>query len=335
MALDSISIIAELAEKMAKAAEALQSEIERQEVRVTDTLGHTQSRRAEQKLKISDLTIQQERTKVNLKRQEELAKEHEKLEAEFRAERRKYERKEDEAMSPKTGFLYRLGNVITSMYIGLGNLFDDDNAAMLKGNKWRQKSIEKLENEKEQRKLKHDALQLMAEMVQDIKVMGDEAELSEVAVNALHKASGSLKQLIVLLKQAALFWNQLKEHCLGIADDKLQQKIQKFVAEFSKEERRDYWTSNQFKQRMFLYISKWVALYSVSSDYLEQIKLTQQDLYAYITENPTYEESKRDLRKLAEDFEKDLESAEEKIKEQNLKADKEIRQLKAEQKTEL
>lgn len=210
MALDSFSTIAKLAEKMAKAAEALQSEFERQEAKVTDTLEHTQSRRAEQKLKISDLTVQQERTKANVKRQEELAKEHEKLEAEFRAERRRYERKEDKAISAKTGFLNRLGNVITSSF-GLGNLFDDDNAAMLKANKWRQKSIEKLENEKEQRKLKHDALQLMAEMVQDIKVMGDEAELSEVAVNALHKASGSLKQLIVLLKQAALFWNQLKE----------------------------------------------------------------------------------------------------------------------------
>lgn len=332
MALDSFSIIAELAEKMAKAAETLQIEFERLEVKVRDALQRTQSRRAEQKLRVSDLRVQQEKTRENVKTQEKLAKEHEKLEAEFRAERHRYERKEDKAISAKSGFLSRLGNAITS-HFGLGSLFDEDNTA--RASKWRQKSIEKLENEKEQRKLKHAALQLMAEMIHEIKVMGEEEELSEVAVNALHKASGSLQQLIALLKQAALFWTHLKQHCLGIADDKLQQKIQKFVAEFSKEERKDYWTSNSFKQRMFLYISKWVALYSVSNDYLEQIKLTQNDLYKFITENPTYEESRRNLRQLAEDFEQDLKSAEDRMIEQDNKADKEIQQMKAKQKTEL
>ena len=124
-----------------------------------------------------------------------------------------------------------------------------------------------------------------------------------------------------------------------MADDQLQRKIQKFAENFSEEERREYWTSNQFKESMFLYISKWVALHSVSSTYLEQIKLTQRDLYKYITEHPTYEESRKNLKELVGDFEKDLESAHEQIEEQNFKANKEIKELKneikAEQKTEL
>ncbi len=53
-----------------------------------------------------------------------------------------------------------------------------------------------------------------AELIHDIKSMEDEKELSGIAVEALHKASGSMKQLIHLLRQTALVWNQLKEHCL-------------------------------------------------------------------------------------------------------------------------
>ena len=335
MALDSFSILAELAGKMAKTAENLQREFERQEANIIDTLEHTMSRRAMEEIRTSDLKEQQKKTEANVKRQEELVREHKKLEAEYREERHRYEREEDKAMSSKSGFLSRLGNAISSSF-GLGNLFDDDSVAELKANRWRQKSIEKLENEKEQRKLKHEALQLMAELVDDIKHnMEEEAKLSEVAVNALYKASGSLKHLIVLLKHTALFWNQLKAHCQGLADDKFQQKIEKFAENFSKEERKKHWTSKQFKREMSDYISNWNTLYSASSVYLEQIKVTRQDLLKYITENPTHEESKNNLRMLVQDFEKDLKSAEEKIKEQDFKADKEIRQLKAEQKTEL
>ncbi len=338
MALDSFSALAKLAEKMAKAAENLQKEFEKQEAKVKDTLEETMSRRAKESIKISDIRDQQEKTKVNVKIQEDLAKEHGKLEAESRAERQRYERKEDKALSSKSSFLGRLGNAITSRF-GLGNLFDDGSDGAAKASRWREKSIQKLEIEKDQRKQKQAALQLMAELMHDIKAMEGKKELVDIAVKALHKASGSMRQLIHLLSQAALFWNQLREHCEGLADDELQRKIEKMFANYSEEDRRDYWTSNQFKQRMFFYISKWVALHSVSSTYLDQIKLTQRDLYNYILENPTYEESRQNLKDLVGDFEKDLASAHEQIEEQNFKANKEIQQLKtelkAEQKTEL
>lgn len=333
MALDSFSILAELAEKMAKAAENLQIEFEQQEAKVTDTLEQTMLRGAKEEIKISDFKSQQERDKMNLEVQGKLAKEHEQLEAQFRAERQRYERKEDKATSSKSGFLNKLGNIFTSS-IGLGNLFDDSSDTASKVNQWRQRSIEKLENEKEQRKLKQAALQSMAELTHDIKAADGKKKLADVAVNALHRASGSMRKLIILLKQATQFWNGLKTHCQGLADDRIQQKIQKIVTVYTEDERKEHWTSNQFKEQMYYYISKWVALHSVSSTYLEQIKLTQRDLYSYIMENPTYEESRQNLKMLVDNFEKDLESAHEQIEEQDFKGDNEIRQLRAEIKAE-
>jgi flagellar hook-basal body complex protein FliE len=330
LALGSFSIIAELAGKMAAAAEQLQREFELQDLKVSATLEETKRAGAKEEIRVSDLRAEQEKTIVNIKIQEDLAKEHRKLEEEARAEKRRYERKEDKAMHSKSGFLSRLGNVVTS-YFGLGNLFDDSSAAS-KASRYRQKSIEKLEVEKEQRKQKQEALQMMARLVHDIKAMGEERDLSEVAIKALHEASGSMKQLVHLLKQAVLFWTHLKNHCQRLADDKLRQRIKEYVQELTEEERREYWTSSDFKERMFLFISKWVALHSVSSDYLETIKLTQRDLYNFITENPTHEESRRNLQELADNFEEDLKSAQEEIEKRNIKADKEIQQLIAEEK---
>ena len=329
MALDMFKTLAELAGKMAKAAENLQEEFESQEVKVNDALEEIQRRGSYEEIEIMELRAQQELAKVNVKEQEKLAREYAKLEADFRAERLRAERKEDKAMSSRSGFLGRLGNAVTSMF-GLGNLFDDSSDAAAKANRWRQRSIEKLENEKEHRKLKQEALQVMAELVHDIKSMEGKEKLADVAVKALHKASWSMKQLIRLLRQAATFWNQLKVHCQGLADEKIEQ----FVANYTEEERRYYWNSLVFKQNMFIYMSKWVALNNVSGMYLDQIRETQKDLYNYIMENPTHEDSKRDLQKLASDFEEDLKAEEERIREQNFKAQQEILQLEAAEKAE-
>ena len=335
MAVLSFSTLAKLAGKMAKAAEKLKEEFERQESKVRETLGHTNTRRGEEGRKIIDLRMKQQETEENIKVQETLIKEHAKLEAEAQAERLRYERKEDKAISAKTSFLGRLGNAITSHY-GLGNLFgEDEGTSARKANKWRQKSIEKLEIEKEQRKYRHAALQEMAGLLHALKTQKKEEEFSDIAVNALHEASGALKQLVVVSKQAVLFWEQLQEHCEVLADDKTQQEIEKYVEKSSsKEERIRYWNSNNFKQAMFLYVSKWVALHSVSTDYLKQIKLTQRELYDHIKENPTYEESRQNLPMLVKDFEKDLKSAYDEMERRDSKANKEIAQLKKEEKAE-
>ena len=331
MAVLSFSTLAELAGKMAKAAEKLKEEFERQELNIRETLGHTNTRRGEEGRKIIDLRMKQQEAEENIKVQETLIKEHAKLEAEARDERLRYERKEDKAISAKTSFVDRLGNAFTSHY-GLGNLFgEDEGTSARKANKWRQKSIEKLEIEKEQRKHRHAALQEMAELLHTLKTQKTEEEFSDIAVSALHKASGALKQLVVMSKQAVLFWEQLQEHCEVLADDKTQKKIKDYVEKSSsKEERIRYWNSNHFKQSMFFYVSKWVALQSVSSDYLKQIKLTQRELYDHIKENPTYEESRQNLPMLVEDFEKDLKSAYEEMEKRDSKAKKEMAQLKKE-----
>ena len=57
--------------------------------------------------------------------------------------------------------------------------------------------------------------------------------------------------------------------------------------------------------------------------------MTQQDLYNYITENPTYEESRKALPGLAEKFMADLKNDQKALEEKDLKAQEEILALTA------
>ena len=54
-------------------------------------------------------------------------------------------------------------------------------------------------------------------------------------------------------------------------------------------------------------VLRWVAMNSVCTTYVEHIKLTQKDLYEYLRENPTYEESCQSYKELAEKFLADIE----------------------------
>ena len=304
LALVSLSLFAELAEKMAVAAEKLEKEFEIQEEKVKQTFDQTKLRGAREGIRIVEIKTQQEKDRMNLEMQEKLAKNHERLEAEFEAERLEAEGEVDKAMRSKSGLLRGLGIMITSFF-RLEIVFDDGSDPTIKANIYRQRSIEKLENEKEHRKLKRAAYQAMAELAHDIKMAEGKENLISVAVEALGKASWSMKQIVFLLRKASIFWNNLKEHCRATAGEKLES----FVANITEEERKVYWSSMAFKQRMFRYMSKWVALHSVCSTHLEQIRHTQHDLLVYMHEDPTCEESRRKLKELVENFEKDLDSA--------------------------
>ena len=71
----------------------------------------------------------------------------------------------------------------------------------------------------------------------------------------------------------------------------------------------------------------WVALHSVCTEYVEHIKKTQEDLYKYIVENPTYEQSRTNVHELAKIFLADLKQDQEAIAKQEFEAQREIEAL--------
>lgn len=84
------------------------------------------------------------------------------------------------------------------------------------------------------------------------------------------------------------------------------------VIEMPKEERLQAWTSAAFKEEALCYYSKWVALNDVSSVYMLQIDKTRQKLLEYLQLNPTTEEARSEVRRLASEFADDLKQDQEK-----------------------
>ena len=116
----------------------------------------------------------------------------------------------------------------------------------------------------------------------------------------------------------------MQDHCRSLAESEMQSQVETAMKKYSEEKRLKVWTSFSFKRKAIEFYSGWVALNSVCGVYMEQIKDTQCDLYKYITENPTYEESKRILPDLAERFMADLKNDQKALEEKTLKAQEEI-----------
>ena len=79
-----------------------------------------------------------------------------------------------------------------------------------------------------------------------------------------------------------------------------------------------------FKHKVIEYYSGWAAFNSVFTAYMEQIEETQQDLYKYITENPTCEESKKIFPDILEKFMGDLRRDQKALEERERQAQEEI-----------
>ena len=154
-------------------------------------------------------------------------------------------------------------------------------------------------------------------------------------VGALHHSIGAMKELSVVMMQATQFWKQMYDHCHSLADSEMQQRVEKVMKRWIEEKWQKVWTSKGFKRKTIRLNAGWVALHSVCSVYIEQIKQLQRDLYQYLKENPTWEESRMNLKSLAETFLSDLKQEQKAIYDMAFEAEKEIKTLQEYEASEL
>ena len=186
---------------------------------------------------------------------------------------------------------------------------------------------EALEAEQAIRNQRHEAIARMTSFTAKIAQCVEDRNMAECAVNALHEAAGALKHLSAVMMQAALFWEQMQDHCRSLAESEMQSQVEKAFKRYSEEKRLKVWTSKAFKRKAVEFYAGWVALNEVCTTYMEQIKLTQKDLYRYISDNPTWEESRQKLPQLAETFLSELKRDQKALSDKDFKAQEEIKAL--------
>lgn len=130
--------------------------------------------------------------------------------------------------------------------------------------------------------------------------------MAKAAVEALHEAMSGLQMLAALMMRAALFWEQMQQHCQALGEDKMKQTVMNTMEKHDDDRRRKLWTSQGFKRNAVRFYAGWVALNDVCGEYMLTIQETQKDLYNYITENPSYEQAETNGKTLAARFESEL-----------------------------
>ena len=323
MALETLSAISKLAGEMEKAALELHHEFVAEEKKVVAALENTQRAKQIKASKIEEEKKKRIKLEEDIKNEKDRVKEHQEREREAEAKRRGLEEQEDRAISEigESNPLKNLANAFTTKFLG-GKIFDTD-APAKRAAAFKQKRIEALEAEKAVREMRQEALARMSSFAAKLRQCSNDQEMAEYAVEALHEAIGALKHLSAVMMQAAVFWKQMQDHCHSLAESEMQSQVERAM-KYPEQKRLKVWTSSSFKRKAIEFYSGWVALNGVCKVYIEHIKETQRDLYKYITENPTYEESKKILPDLAAKFMADLKNDQKALEEKNFKAQEEI-----------
>lgn len=341
MALETLSMLTDVAAAMAKAADEWHSDFEKATDDVIDALEDTQKAKgAEEKQKKSR---EEERKDFEARMKQAEERQKNALEAEAKAQLLydKAQEKEDEALDKQDSLLSAVGSIFNGMISAAGSAVTGNmekaveaiekigdksgyKEAMKMANQEKMKHLDELQKERE---IRHKAIEECIEFAEKIKRCQDDNALAEAAIEALHSSIGALKSLSAIMMKAAVFWQQMQIHCESIAKGDMQRMVQKALEKFDEEKRLKFWTSKGFKKSAVQYYSKWVALDDVCGVYMLQIKNTRQDLYNYLEENPTIEQAKKNVRQLASEFAKDLKEAQEKLEEDNQKALEEKKSL--------
>ena len=340
MALETLSLLSKVAENMAKAAEELHTDFDAATTDVIEALEDTQTEKGCQEDRKQKMKDEQKEFEMKRKKAEALQKDAVETEELFNKLYHEAQEREDEALASEGDILKSISNSLSSM-LGAGvslvtgdlEKFEENVEKIASNSIYKEakdqankEKMKHLDDMKKQREIRMEANQRCIEFVERIKNCKDNESLADVAIDALHNSVGALKSLSAIMMNAALFWRQMQKHCEALAQKDMQQMVERAM-KLPDEKRLKVWTSSVFKRKAVGYYSKWVALDDVCGAYMLQIKETRQDLYAYLEENPTIEQSRENVRRLAESFGDILKQEQKKIADKDTKEQEEMKAL--------
>lgn len=323
VALHSLSMMADKAEAMAKAADDLREDFDQATNDVTGALEDTMNAKGDQD-KIKKIgEKEKEEFKMKKEKAEELEIAAQRAEEQATQYYNQAQAREDKAQDKHDSLVRTMADSLTGLFTGVTTAagltamlkFEQAAEKLMKiGDKSGYKeAIEMAHKEKmnhlqqmnKERDHRREAREQCIEFAQKIINCENDSDLANAAIDALHNSVGALKSLSATMMKASKFWKLMQEHCKTMAQGDIKKKVEMMI-EMPKEDRLKVWTSRGFKENALRYYSKWVALDDVSSVYMLQIEDTSRELYKYLVENPTIEEARGNVRRLAADFADDL-----------------------------
>ena len=185
-----------------------------------------------------------------------------------------------------------------------------------------QDKIDRLhKNKKDEVERQRKALKHMEQCAKQIAQCSDkQTSVRDQAIPALHGAVGALSNLATIMQKAATFWKSMQQMCEEQASGKLEALLgtaQKYEDPVKRQ--KAYQNPAVKKRAVKMYVS-WVAMEAVCDDYVKKIKVSREELFSYLCENPTVEESQKRIQLLCREFSERIDKA-------NAKMNEEIKQI--------
>ena len=304
IAILSLNSLGELAEEMTKIADELKQKFKMQAKKVEEALETTETAKGEQAIRNKDLEIEQKIEEQKRQEYEKLVNRRYELAQEAKEEKMKYESKVEKELSKKEKSNMFIGLVksVLSMLPLPGDFTGITSGISSEKVQWyKEKAKEQLEIQQKMEQYHLEGLEKLSEFASKLQHLTTEKEMAQVAIEALHKASGGLRKLSVIMEEAARFWSYVQKQCQTLAKRDITKIIEMYATK-DEEKRKSLWNDPAFIKKGVSYHARWVALRNVCEEYGIKIEATRSGLYSFLEENPTYEQSRERLPELTREF---------------------------------
>ena len=327
-ALKILKRVTKVAKDMSDVAQGLQIKFETETQKVLKVFEQTMTAKGLEKEKKENLTLQLKEFDI-LKQSADVARKKA-IQAEEK-HWRLYEdarRKQYKALKKKSNFLKTIANAFTSAKFGFQLFGDGTNKEMAEAA--RDDKLAQLEYAQKQQAIQQEAAQRVAEYMMRIENCKDSSQLADDAIYALQAAVSGLKALSVVMTRAADFWDKMHAHVESMQQSDFADDIKEIMNSTTKEERKEEWNSQFFLEKGVRYCAKWVALYSVCTQYMAELEHVQEGVYYVLKYNPNEKEALAKLSELAKEYRQEMEKDLRGIEDQSSKLKKEIEEQKTE-----
>lgn len=144
-------------------------------------------------------------------------------------------------------------------------------------------------------------------LTQKLQDCNDKSKIKKAAIDALHSSVGALGSLAGTMRRASEFWKFMHQHCKDLMEK--QGEIKELIRanmDKASQERLKVWKNPTFNENAQQCYNEWLALNEACGENKVKINETLGDLYSYLEENPTPEESMKNIHRLAAELNVDL-----------------------------
>ena len=290
--------IAKVAEDMARAAEELHSESEKDGQRAHEVLEETMRAKGVAEEKRQQLVQKQKDLEIAKKKMEELQKNAQDAERRAQQMAQEAEKAAQEARRKRKKKKKGWGKITHA----LGKLVGHDNTKKYKKREEAAREDQRrfIAQKQQQHELYLKAHSDAQNLEKSIADNQKNANLAKSGIEALHSAVGTFKSLSTTMLKVIEFWKNLQVRFEGMQNPVVKREVEEVAnhLEETGDQTMDVWTSPSFQARAVHFYSRWMALLGECTHYIDASHQLKDQSVKYLEGSSNAQEAEAKIQKL-------------------------------------